>query len=98
VNKALIFLASRENQLKFGWEKRKDSSSMVFYSSGSQPQAADQASSDDESTQFRRCRTSFETEQLELLEQAFEKTHYPDLRTREELSERTGLSEARIQV
>jgi homeobox protein aristaless-related len=61
-------------------------------------QAGDQASSDDESTQFRRCRTSFETEQLELLEKAFEETHYPDLKTREELSERAGLSEARIQV
>jgi hypothetical protein len=54
--------------------------------------------SDDESPQFRRSRTSFETEQLELLEKEFEKTHYPDLKTRDELSQRTGLSEARIQV
>jgi Homeodomain len=58
----------------------------------------DLSSADDDSTQFRRCRTSFETEQLELLEEAFTRTHYPDLRTREELSERSGLSEARIQV
>ena len=31
-------------------------------------------------------------------EKEFEKSHYPDLKTREELSERTTLSEARIQV
>ena len=43
-------------------------------------------------------RTSFETEQLERLEKEFEKTHYPDLKTREMLSQATSLSEARIQV
>jgi paired box protein 6 len=64
----------------------------------SKPESSEDLSSDDESPQFRRSRTSFETEQLELLEKEFKKTHYPDLRTREELSERTGLSEARIQV
>lgn len=58
----------------------------------------DQISSDDESPQFRRSRTSFEANQLEYLEKAFEKTHYPDLKQREELSSVSGLSEARIQV
>ena len=33
-----------------------------------------------------------------MLEEAFEKTHYPDLATRDKLSARTSLSEARIQV
>lgn len=54
--------------------------------------------SDDERPQFRRSRTSFNSEQLEMLEKEFEKSHYPDLKTREELSVRTNLSEARIQV
>eukprot|EP00096_Caligus_rogercresseyi_P003248 TRINITY_DN15985_c0_g1_i1.p1 TRINITY_DN15985_c0_g1~~TRINITY_DN15985_c0_g1_i1.p1 ORF type:complete len:407 (-),score=93.30 TRINITY_DN15985_c0_g1_i1:128-1348(-) len=56
------------------------------------------ASSDDERPQFRRSRTSFNQDQLEYLEKQFEKSHYPDLKTREELSEHTKLSEARIQV
>ena len=54
--------------------------------------------SDDERPQFRRSRTSFSPDQLEKLEKEFEKSHYPDLKTREELSEKTSLSEARIQV
>ena len=54
--------------------------------------------SDDDRPQFRRSRTSFNQEQLEKLEKEFERSHYPDLKTREELSERTSLSEARIQV
>ena len=56
------------------------------------------AVSDDDSPQFRRSRSSFETVQLEHLEKEFENTHYPDLKVREELAEKTGLSEARIQV
>ena len=59
---------------------------------------AGSTNSDDDRPQFRRSRTSFNTEQLECLEKEFEKSHYPDLKTREELSERTTLSEARIQV
>eukprot|EP00095_Tigriopus_kingsejongensis_P002591 maker-scaffold599_size127490-snap-gene-0.8 protein:Tk02591 transcript:maker-scaffold599_size127490-snap-gene-0.8-mRNA-1 annotation:"paired box protein pax-6-like" len=54
--------------------------------------------SDDERPQFRRSRTSFSPDQLEHLEKEFEKSHYPDLKTREALSSKTTLSEARIQV
>ncbi|XP_040571408.1 paired box protein Pax-6 [Lepeophtheirus salmonis] len=79
------------------------SSTRIEQGDGSSPPKFDydrrsDASSDDERPQFRRSRTSFNQDQLEYLEKQFEKSHYPDLKTREELSDHTNLSEARIQV
>ena len=46
----------------------------------------------------RKARTTFTTGQLELLEDYFQRTQYPDVYVREEIGHKTGMSEARIQV
>jgi len=46
----------------------------------------------------RRARTTFSNGQLEMLEQYFQRSQYPDVYTREEIGHKSGMSETRIQV
>lgn len=46
----------------------------------------------------KRVRNMFNEKQIEILERAFEQTHYPDLGMREELSKLLNLKPIRIQV
>lgn len=46
----------------------------------------------------RRQRTIFTKEQVDILDQIFEKNRYPDIQLREQLSQKLDVPEARIQV
>ncbi|KAG5452336.1 hypothetical protein CSKR_112805 [Clonorchis sinensis] len=61
-------------------------------------ETSDTNSESEENRKSQRSRTAFTSEQLDLLEREFERTHYPDVSVREQLAESMLLPEARIQV
>ncbi len=46
----------------------------------------------------RRQRTIFSKDQVDILDQVFEKNQYPDIQLREQLSERLDVPEARLKL
>jgi hypothetical protein len=61
-------------------------------------QGANQATGQTGANKQRRSRTSFTSEQIEILEQHYRDSTYPNVPTRERIARLTKLSESRIQV